>query len=83
VTQEYQAALPELKKLQRQSEADKPPSLLHAFSLAGQCICYENLGHATEARAAYAKLAGMRDQLREEEPQIYRSLQASLERLGR
>ncbi len=82
VSQDYRAALPELQRLERQSEADTPPSLLHAFSLAGQCICLENLGNAAQARTFQAKLAGMHDQLREEEPQVYRSLQASLGRLG-
>ena len=83
VTEDYRAALPELRKLEQQSQANKRPSLLHAFSLAGLCISYENMGRETEARAAQAKLdPGMRDHLRELEPQIHRLLQASLGRLG-
>ena len=83
VTEDYRAALPELKKLQQQSEADNPSSLQYAFSLAGLCISHEKLAHQSEARSAQAKLdAAMRDQLRQAEPQIYRSLQASLGRLG-
>jgi len=83
VTEDYRAALNELRKLQQQSEADSSSSLLHAFCLAGQCISQERLGHESEARAAQAKLdPAMRDQLQEEEPQIYRLLQASLGRLG-
>ena len=82
VTQDFRAALPELRKLQRQSEADKPTSLLYAFSLAGLCISHEKLDHEAEAREFQGNLAGMRDQLRKAEPQIYRLLQASLERLG-
>jgi len=83
VTEDYRAALGELKKLEQQSQSEQSPSLLHAFSQAGLCISHEKLAHATEARMAQAKLdAGMRDQLREEEPQIYRLLRASLARLG-
>ena len=82
VTQDYRAALPELRNLERLSQADESLRLLHAFSLAGLCISHENLDHETEARAAHEKLAGLRSLLREEEPQIDRLLRASLEQLG-
>ncbi len=84
VTEDYRAALYELRKLQQQSDADPSSTLLHAFCLAGQCISHERLEHETEARTAQAKLdPGMRDQLREEEPQIDHLLQASIGRLER
>ncbi len=83
VTQDYQAALPELRKLERQSHAEDSTSLLHAFSLAGLCICYEKLDREVDARTALAKLdPAKRDRLREEEPQIYRLFQTSLNQLG-
>ncbi len=82
VTQDYRAALPELRNLERLSQADESLRLLHAFSLAGLCISHENLDHQVEARAAQEKLAGLRSLLREEEPQIDRLLRASLEQLG-
>ena len=82
VSQNYQAALPELRKFERQSRDGEPPGLLHAFSLAGICICNEKLGHKDQAIAAQQQLdVKMRNQLLEEEPQIYRLLQASLQRL--
>ncbi len=83
VTEDYRAALPVLSKLEAQSQAEESLSLLHAFSLAGLCISHENLDHQEEARTAQSKLGpGMRDQLREKEPQIDRLLLTSLGNLN-
>ena len=82
VTENFRAAIPELRNLQQQSESDPKLELLQAFSLAGLCIAHENLGHKQEAQRALAKLdAGMRDLLHEEEPQIFQLLQTSLQQL--
>ena len=83
VTEDHRAALRELRRLEVRSQAEDPTGLMHAFSLAGLCISSEKLGDEDEARTIQAKLdAGMRDELREAEPQIYRLFETSLERLG-
>jgi len=83
VTQEYKKALPILRKLEQLSPTNTSRNTQQAFSLAGLCICYENLGRKEEAIATQARLnATMREQLRREEPQIHRLLQTSLSRLG-
>lgn len=83
VSQNYDAALQELAVLENYGSSDSSTDLVHAFTLAGRCVCYENLGRREDAIGVQQQLdASMRDVLQEYEPQISDLLRASLERLG-
>jgi len=83
IEQNWRAALNELRPMEQGSRGDENLRLLHAFSLAGLCIAYEKLGDKTAALAVQERLdATMRQQLREEEPQMHELLRESLRRLG-
>lgn len=81
--QAYRAAVRELGELEKESRGDETMRIQHVFSLAGLCVSYERLDQKAAALDARARLDDdMVRQLRDEEPQMYDLLRASLRRLG-
>lgn len=83
VAQEYKKAEQILRQFEAQIGQGDASQQLTAFTMAGLCIAYEQLGDQHKAREAYARLTpDMKDELRRGEPQIYELLQATLRNLG-
>ena len=83
VTKEYGTAIEELRRMERESQADESLKFLHVFSLAGLFISYENIGDEDRARAVLDSFGATdRDLLRTFEPQLNEFFRASERRLG-